>query len=239
MNALFGNKKPGFQPNKPKIRVERIRDVPKPAPLPSVSAAKNRPTALLQRKKSINNIPVRGSAQSSRAGSIADEDGRRGDGNTSSSSAGGLKVRKRKAGRQISPVHQRLESDSEDDGGEVGFAGYEGTENKRRRERGVDKERRLRCEKLAERTLEMTHQADIEIDGVKVVEEDVVKVKFQYPNAVQRERYVFQMFVKEGSKVVSRKANMCNPGTIYYLAKMQSTPRPRSWRWPLKSQSYT
>jgi len=187
MNALFGNKKkPGFQPQKPKIRVEKITAAPKPQPLPSAvikksgSSKNSHSSAALQpQKTSLHNVPVRSltsSAQSSRAGSSDNSDS--------------LKVRKRKATRQISPVHQRLESDSEDDGkGTLEFGGYGGTENKRRRD--VDRNRKLGCKELADKDAVMTHQADIEIAEFAKggVPEDAVRLKFQYPNAVQLERY--------------------------------------------------
>ena len=188
MNALFGNqKKPGFKPQQPKIRVEKVLSAPKLAPLPSAVVKKSSATSTAlqpNKKKSIHNVPVRSitsvSAQSSRAGS--------------SDTSDTLKVRKRKATRQISPVHQRLESDSSDDGEDSAFefsvGGYEGKENKRRRE--IDRNRKVGCRELTDRDAAMTHQADIEITefAKSGVPEDVVRLRFQYPNAVQRERLV-------------------------------------------------
>lgn len=56
----------------------------------------------------------------------------------------------------------------------------------------IDKARKLRCKNLASREAEMTHQADIEIAeyAKSGLPEDAVQLKVQYPNAVQRERYV-------------------------------------------------
>lgn len=148
------------------------------------------------------------SAQSSRAGS--------------SDTSDTLKVRKRKATRQISPVHQRLESDSEDDGGEIGEYEY-------KRRRDLDRNRKLGCREVADRDAVMTHQADIEIAeyAKSGIPENVVRLKFQYPNAVQRERLVCH----KGSY---GKANIVS-GTIYSGVKMHWTRHQRLWtsrnRW--------
>lgn len=187
MNNLFGNRKFGIQPSKPKIRLERMVEPPKPKPLPSKIASSARALSASSKVKSVNRVPVRSATSSARSSpsTAAEENG------YSSRGGEGLKPRKRKATRQISPVHQRLESDSEDDDDEDGFSSYEGTENKRvRNSRDIDLKRNLRRgEDNDEGVFDMIHQADIPVDGrARGDENTVVSLRFQYPSASQQER---------------------------------------------------
>ena len=183
MNNLFGgNRAPGIKPKKAVIRIERVADTPMPKSKPL--ASKGTVPKTPQRNKSFE-APIRASLKSSPA-RTKDDDG----------SALRLQVKKRKAGRQLTPV-QRLESDSEDD--DTSSTGFEDISLKRQKsDRPIDLKRKLRLELSFTEdggVFEMIHAADISAEEKRSktaaspgTREEVITVELQYPLAFQRER---------------------------------------------------
>lgn len=156
----------------PKIRLEKGTPVKKPQPPPSKIAS--RPAPRLQESRTI-------SSKSRTASATPDR----------------LEPRKRKAAQQKSPVHQRIESDSDDDS--VGTpASFDEPSKKRKLSTEVDLKRELRYKSTSSeedgRLFPMIHAADIASPSrkskkISATEEKNVTVELQYPSASQRERY--------------------------------------------------
>lgn len=98
--------------------------------------------------------------------------------------------------RHKSPIHQRIESDSEDDGSTTSFDDFS-SKRQRRSHRPVDRKRKLRSQMGFSEdrgVFEFIHAADVIFDGKKLKTDATkpVAVELQYPSAAPRERYAEQ-----------------------------------------------
>lgn len=186
MNLFKKSKKFSIPPATPTIRLERVPETKKPAPIPSRVAS----TRSIQSQRS-EASPSRASSSTPRSSPATPTS----DGHGSSR----LKPGKRKASRQKSPTQQVFDEDSEDDGT---VEELEETSYKRQKtSRTTDFKRQLRSKQAFSEAdggvFEMTHAADISSVSKKsklavAVPAEIVTVELQYPSASQRERCVVE-----------------------------------------------
>jgi H3 lysine-79-specific histone-lysine N-methyltransferase len=183
---IFKSKKFSVQRATPTIRLERVPDVKKPAPLPSKVAS----TKSKQVQQASPSRESPSTARSSPARSSSDGHG-----------SSRLRPGKRKASEQ------RLDTDSEDDGAteELDDPLYK----RQKTSRSIDLKRRLRSRRAFSeadgRIFEMIHAADISSATKKsklavTVPVEHVTVELQYPSASQRERFVMELYLSNGTK---------------------------------------
>jgi H3 lysine-79-specific histone-lysine N-methyltransferase len=187
MNLFKKSKKFSIPPATPTIRLERVPEVKKPAPIPSRVAS----TKLMQSQRSEEGSPSRASSSTPRSSPATPT--------SDSPSSSRLKPGKRKASRQKSPTQQVFDEDSEDDGT---VEELEDTSYKRQKtSRTIDFKRQLRSKQAFSEAnggvFEMIHAADISSLSKKsklaiAVSADIVTVELQYPSASQRERCVME-----------------------------------------------
>ncbi len=195
-------RKNGIQPNKPVVRIERVRDEQKKsAPQPSRRADSKRDVERRSREGS--------SAKSNGYASPLPL-------SPASPARSGPQSRlvspKRKAPRSKSPIPMRLESDSDDD--ESPFEREETPRKRLRTDRPVDMKRGLRSKEAFSGelggALEIIHGADI-VSGVRksklashTLTTDNVTVELKYPSALCRERCVGLQDVVSGWTMIMR-----------------------------------
>lgn len=196
-------RKNGIQPNRPVVRIERVRDEleKKPTRLPPKLAASKRE---LERK--------------SRDGSSAKSNGYASPSTSSPASPArsGFQQRllppRRKAPRSKSPIQMRLESDSDDD--ESPFEREETPRKRLKTDRPIDMKRQLRSKEAFSGepggTFEMIHAADI-VSGVRksklaihTLTTDNVTVELKYPSALCRERYAEMKVVVSSRSIITK-----------------------------------
>jgi [histone H3]-lysine79 N-trimethyltransferase len=182
--SLFKKSKFSIPKATPTIRVERVADVQRPAPIPSRVASARSTQA--QRSEA---SPSRASSSTPRSSPATPTS----DGHGSSR----LKPGKRKALRQKSPTQQVFDEDSEDDGTTEEFE--EESYKRQKTRRTIDLKRRLRSKRAFSEAdggvFEIIHAADISSVSKKsklatAVPADIITVELQYPSASQRERCV-------------------------------------------------
>ncbi|KAH8801570.1 histone-lysine N-methyltransferase, H3 lysine-79 specific [Xylogone sp. PMI_703] len=182
--SLWGSKaNSGIKPAPPKIRIEKIPVATKPS---SASSSNSKTTPAKP-------APAKGSPAASRAPSRASVSATPPPATTSRDSVRLRPTKQKSFLRHKSPVHQRIESDSEDDGSSTSFDDFS-SKRQRRVHRPVDLKRRLRSRiSFSENQsgFKFVHAADVSSEDKrpKAVASKYVTVELQYPSISPRERY--------------------------------------------------
>ncbi|RFU34936.1 hypothetical protein B7463_g1421, partial [Scytalidium lignicola] len=216
--SLWGNKaNSAIKPAPPKIRIEKIPIVTKS------------PSALNQKSVAAKTAAIKGSTAASRAPSRSRLSATPPPPTAASRDSTRLRpAKQKKLLRHKSPVHQRIESDSEDDGSSTSFDDF-ASKRQRRVHRPIDQKRRLRSLMSFSEdrgVFQFIHAADVASGDKKpkaVITTETVTVELQYPSASQRERYDL-IFGKEKIDALHEIFDIAKIVAEVYLTPEQAEP---------------